>query len=191
MSNNNDLLKGALIGGVLGGVAALFLASKSGKELRNDICEGYDNITCKGQELANDIKEKGNSFLHVFGKEIEEEEESDYNSFLIGGAIGAVIGATAALLLAPQSGDRLRTQLGDQYEAIRDKAEDFVEGVGTTGEHAFDQLQDWKDTFFTIAEKLSSHGSKKGKHGSHSKFSDLSDWANLGIRLYQQLQNRK
>ena len=36
-NRNHDFLTGLLFGGVLGGVAALFLAPKSGKELRTDI----------------------------------------------------------------------------------------------------------------------------------------------------------
>lgn len=45
-------------------------------------------------------------------------------SFLAGAFSGAVVGATAALLLAPASGDELRTQTRQRYEAlIRDARE--------------------------------------------------------------------
>lgn len=45
-----DLVIGLLIGGALGALAGIFLAPKSGKELRSDIKE-------KGSELAKEAKE--------------------------------------------------------------------------------------------------------------------------------------
>ncbi|MGZ3749441.1 MAG: YtxH domain-containing protein, partial [Pseudobdellovibrionaceae bacterium] len=45
-----DFLKGFVIGGVLGALAGIFLAPKSGKELRSDLKE-------KGSEVLKDSKE--------------------------------------------------------------------------------------------------------------------------------------
>ena len=43
-------------------------------------------------------------------------------SFLAGTLAGAVVGATAALLLAPASGEELRTEARERYETIIDDA---------------------------------------------------------------------
>ena len=43
-------------------------------------------------------------------------------SFLAGAFAGAVVGATAALLLAPSSGNQLRLQARERYETLIDEA---------------------------------------------------------------------
>jgi len=42
-------------------------------------------------------------------------------SFLIGASVGALVGATAAILLAPSSGEELRIQIRDRAGYMRDE----------------------------------------------------------------------
>jgi len=42
-------------------------------------------------------------------------------SFLIGTTMGALVGATVALLLAPSSGDTLRGQIRDRFATLQDE----------------------------------------------------------------------
>lgn len=203
MGRNTDLITGAVIGGVLGGVIGLLFAPKSGSELREDIAEGYTAINNKSQEITRDLKKKGAQLYHQCERlcsqgecnACDEEECScdqestgtHVNTLMIGGAIGAVIGATAALLLAPQSGEKLRSQLGDSYEDIRDKAEDFVSTLNSKRKKVAHDMEDWKETFSTIVEKLSS---PEGRRKASSRVNEIADWASLGLRLFKQLQNR-
>lgn len=180
-NQGNDLLKGALLGGLLGGAAALLLAPKSGKELRDDIGDTYQSITEKAQDFTENCKQAGHKCLHPF----EQEEECNTSPFLIGGAVGAVIGVVAALMLAPQSGGELREALGDKYDKIREKAEDYAATINAKGHAAVEQVGDWKDTLSSIIQKLSN---KKGK-GLH--IDEILDWAGLGMSLLQQLQKRR
>lgn len=53
-----DLLVGAIVGTVLGAVTALLFAPKSGRELRADIAEQYNNVSEKTQEIAGQLAEK-------------------------------------------------------------------------------------------------------------------------------------
>jgi gas vesicle protein len=53
--NGKDFLLGALVGGIIGAAAALLLAPKSGKELRQDIGEGYRVVADKTTEFAGEI----------------------------------------------------------------------------------------------------------------------------------------
>ncbi len=185
MSHNQmDFVKGALIGGLIGGIAGLLIAPKAGKKLRQDISDGYNCLHDKTCDIADNIKVKGNQLL---GRQQEVEEDGTC-SLLTGGALGAVIGAIAALFLAPQSGQELREGLGDTYEEIREKAEDFVDKLNRKKGDVEDRLDDWKDTLNTLVEKLSS--SDKRKSGN-SKLGQIADWANLGIHLFQQLQKRR
>jgi gas vesicle protein len=61
MSNNvdgKDFLMGAVVGGLLGAMAALLLAPKSGRELREDISNQYESISEKTQQIASTVGEK-------------------------------------------------------------------------------------------------------------------------------------
>lgn len=62
MSENNmngkDFLLGAVVGGLLGAATALLLAPKSGRELRSDLNDQYQNISEKTQKIATDVSDK-------------------------------------------------------------------------------------------------------------------------------------
>lgn len=55
---SKDLMIGAVVGSVLGAVTALLLAPKSGRELRSDIAEGYQQVSEKTHRLAENVAEK-------------------------------------------------------------------------------------------------------------------------------------
>lgn len=184
----NCFLKGAFLGGVTGTLAALLLAPKSGRELRGDLACTYGEICEKSQEFSNHLKEGGSGILHAFDRYNGKKNESNgTSSMLMGGAFGAIIGATSALLLAPKSGAKLREGLGDKYDEIRTKAEEFLSQVNHKGHDALDVAEEWKDTLGTIIHKLSASRAKK----ANSAFDEIIDWANLGIRVLQQLQGRR
>lgn len=182
----NDFLKGALVGGVLGGLAALLLAPKAGKNLRADICDGYDSINKHSHNLVDSFKEQSNNLLNKFNGEAEEEESS--HTMLIGGAVGTVVGLLAALLLAPESGCKLRERLGDKYEEIQSKAAKAAKGFDKTRHSIEDKIDDWKDLLSTVVSKFSDV--KSGKRSS-SKSNDIFELASLGLRLYDQFQKRR
>lgn len=62
MSDNNmngkDFLLGAVVGGVIGAVSALLLAPKTGKELRTDLSDQYQNVSERTQKIASDVSER-------------------------------------------------------------------------------------------------------------------------------------
>jgi len=81
--NTKDFLIGALIGGIIGATTALFLAPKSGKELRSDINEQAivlkekteqlrDTAKTKGSELAAVAKEKTSAITQSVSKQSSE-----------------------------------------------------------------------------------------------------------------------
>ncbi|SDC19488.1 Gas vesicle protein [Paenibacillus sp. UNCCL117] len=57
-SKGKEFLVGAVVGSVLGAITALLLAPKSGKELRSDIAEGYQQASEKTQQVASEVGEK-------------------------------------------------------------------------------------------------------------------------------------
>lgn len=180
---HNDFIKGALIGLSIGGIAALFMAPKSGKQLRDEIVNGYNSFAEGSHEKLEDVKERAHSFMDS----IQGKTHEEHNVFLLGGLAGAILGALAGLLLAPQSGNKLREKLGDEYDVIYDKAKGVISSI-QRGKNDFEhELEDWKDIFADIVAKISKTAKKKG--GSY--LDDISDWASLGLRLYREVQNRR
>ncbi len=204
-----DFIKGALIGGCLGGVVALFLAPKSGKDLRHDISEGCNQLNKKSHKYANDFASQAHNVLnslqgksHKYADDFASQahdvlnslqgmETHGYSPFLAGGAAGAIIGAIAGLLFAPKSGEKLRESFGDEYDHICDKAKSVMDGISRK-EHDFeDKLDEWKELFTSIVDKLSSSVShpKKGHQNNH--INKILDWATLGLNLYNKVQARR
>jgi gas vesicle protein len=84
--NTKDFLIGTLIGGIVGATTALFLAPKSGKELRTDLNEQAgvwkektgqwkDNAVEKSNELAAVAKEK----TSAISKSVQEQSSNIAN----------------------------------------------------------------------------------------------------------------
>ena len=55
--------------------------------------------------------------------------DNDFGAYLAGFIIGGLVGAAAALLLAPQSGEETRTQIRDKSIEIRDKASASMDDI--------------------------------------------------------------
>ena len=53
--------------------------------------------------------------------------------FIIGLALGALIGATAALLLAPESGEELRKDIGEKGDELKTRAQQQVSTLEEQG----------------------------------------------------------
>ncbi|WP_445489420.1 YtxH domain-containing protein [Niallia sp. 03133] len=64
-TSSKDFLLGAIVGGVVGAAAALFLAPKPGKELMNDVNEQAAKLKGKGIELSGTVKDKGSEFISI------------------------------------------------------------------------------------------------------------------------------
>lgn len=185
MADSNRFFHGLLIGGVVAAVAGLLLAPKPGNELVDDILDTYKSAQKNGHDFVEALKEKGSSLKRYYN---HEEEETDYSSFMIGGAIGAVVAGIAALMLAPDSGNKLRHALGKQYNEIVEKANDFVAEAEHKKEFVMDEISDWKEILSDLIHKLS-HNNKRGKHSS--KIDDILGLASIGLNLFHQLKNRR
>ena len=177
---HNGFLKGILIGGVAAGVCALLLAPKPGAKLLEDILNTYDHAKKNGHNFIDALKEKGASLTKM------HQKEENHTPFLVGISLGAVVAGIAALLLAPDSGRKLRKLLGEEYDDIIGKAKDFASTVEETGEYALDELNDWKNTLASLIKKLS-HNTAKG----HFKINDILDLAQAGLGLFHQFQSRR
>lgn len=163
---NEGFVKGAVVGGLVGSAAGLLLAPKSGKDLRCDITD-----TCLGRthDLKNAISNTGHSIKDKIRGSVEETEDllnddnSDVQDFVTGGIIGALLGVTAAVLLAPKKGKELRKDLIETYENVKESAEE-------------------------IGDDVINFAKKSGKGSSVDDFLEL---AKVGLKAWNNLQKRK
>jgi gas vesicle protein len=75
MAESKSLLKGALVGGALGAAAALLLAPKAGRELRQDIRDKYRQTSDKARKLVTEATEKTKEIVSQVGHRASDAAE--------------------------------------------------------------------------------------------------------------------
>jgi gas vesicle protein len=71
-------------------------------------------------------------------------------SFLVGTVMGALVGATVALLLAPSSGETLRGQIRERFEALQAELTEAANEKRAELEEYLDTLREPKSTGIEI-----------------------------------------
>ena len=69
----------------------------------------------------------------ILEQDDDMEDAGGSGAFIAGLVLGAALGAGAALLFAPQAGDRTRRQVGRRLREIRDDAGERVEEIADKG----------------------------------------------------------
>jgi gas vesicle protein len=72
----------------------------------------------------------------------KHDNENSTMSVISAFALGSLIGAGIALLMAPQSGEETRRQLADRGMEIRDRAEETIEQTRHRAEKTLDDVAD-------------------------------------------------
>lgn len=190
MANQNlhpkDLVIGAVAGGVIGAVAALLMAPKTGDRLRQDICDMYDDVTDKTTHFADSVSKKGRAAVKSVSDQTcdwadkakcladdircwvhGEEEDTQMRDLVIGGIAGIVIGATAGLLLAPKAGSDFRQDIVDTYEDVNDKAHEMAGMVARRGKSfakdANDRAHEWLEFAKDVVDQIAGEAQDKGE----------------------------
>ena len=86
--------------------------------------------------------------------------------FFAGLVVGGLVGASLALLLAPQSGEETRTQIKDKSFELKDGA---VEGLAEAGQRAQAQADAWQGKGQEVTEAISRSKDSIGQVVSQSK----------------------
>jgi gas vesicle protein len=74
------------------------------------------------------------------GKDYESRElnqnksEDSSSSFLLGALIGGLVGAAAAIFLAPKSGKEIRSTINNQAETLKEKTVQLMNKTKTSGD---------------------------------------------------------
>ena len=79
--NNGDLLKGLLIGGLIGAIAGILYAPKSGKETREDIARTTDDLLYRAKDEYEKAIEKSKEAYEAAVKRLKDLELSAKDKF--------------------------------------------------------------------------------------------------------------
>lgn len=119
---------GALIGGIAGGVAALLLAPKSGKELRQDLAEKSVEVYEKAADLFENI-------------------ESSVGSSLLSKVNDGRMKADNMISTAKQKAGEIMEMADEVMQEAKNKANSLKETVGTKIETLKDAAKAGADAF--------------------------------------------
>lgn len=173
-----ELLVGALIGSVLGGVSALLAAPASGEKIRRELSNACCHLNERAHDFAESVAEKGKCLSKMAGcssgrkgkadilktalgrisdsihSSREDESEHCTRDFMIGGVVGGVLGAVAGLLLAPKPGEELRQDLYDTYESVSDQTDRFTDEMTKKGKKFVKTASNKTDKWLNIARDV-------------------------------------
>ncbi len=173
-SHISDLLICGAVGSLIGASAALLLAPKSGEKLRRDITHAYCDLTDKTQEFADEIKERTSEFISHPEKE----------GFLLAGAIsGALLGGVITYLLTQQN------KTSSTFDEWREKLKNTTQSISS-----MDWIETAKEVLSEINEKIHHHNGstvKKNREKSENTINTILDWADLGLQVWNKVNNRR
>lgn len=119
MASAKKILSGAAFGTLLGSLSAVLYAR------RYEILQKLDKRSSNLNHLTEKAREYGESLFNS-RKKLRFQKAEDLDKYWKGGLVGLLVGAGAALLVAPKSGKSLRGQLSRAYEDMSEKSEKLI-----------------------------------------------------------------
>ena len=130
MTTSKKIISGAALGTLLGSLAAILYPK------RHEIVENLIDRTEDISNFAEKAREYGETFLNK-GKQFNFRKIDNRYSFLKGGLVGFLLGASSALLATTRSGQKLRGQFTRAYNNLSEKSEEFVHHFKNNSHHPF------------------------------------------------------
>lgn len=209
-----ELMLGVAVGSLLGGVTAFIFAPKSGKLLRKQISDIYCDLSEKTQNFADSTGKTGKRIFENVEDQAEDYLDKAKNiyctltdwmhsnkknngylnskhDFIMGGLAGGILGATAALLLTPKSGEDLREDIEDAYHGVEEKGYELAENAKSKADDLLTLIQGAVNFLTDETKDLSNTLVKKGKSIKKNSLNNALGWAAVGLRLWKHLQKRR
>ncbi len=118
------------------------------------------------------------------------DNSSDLGSFLSGMIIGGLIGAAAALLLAPQAGEDTRAQLKDKSIELRERAMETAEDARTRAESAAAEARARADELAAQARDRAEELRRRGQEVVEDQRSKINQAIDAGKDAAQRTQEQ-
>jgi gas vesicle protein len=187
---NPAIIGGILTGTIIVAAAALFLNSKRGRQLKDELGEFCQDAKEKIHDFSDQIIEKSD---HLFHNSKQNDSQNRIN-WIIGGVAGGIIGISAAVLYTTDSGSRMREHVAHVIDYLPNRAQELREDVEEKAceliESFEDKIANWVKIAQNVIEMATNNVEecvKPKKNQKHSSKSFL-DLASLGIRLLQSLK---
>ncbi|MCZ2257952.1 YtxH domain-containing protein [Sporosarcina sp. G11-34] len=161
-SSAGSFLAGALVGGVIGAAAALFLAPKTGKEMRDDLSEQAVHLKDKGIEISTVAKEKATEYTSAAkGKATEyttvaKEKATEFGVAAKGKTdeVTKVIQEQSEQLVDKVKSMTSKTSMPMDDGTASSEGEEATEFIDKVADKAQDILEDGEENVTATAEAL-------------------------------------
>lgn len=170
-SGAGSFLLGAVIGGVIGAAAALFLAPKTGKEMREDISTQAVHLKEKGIEISTVAKDKASEYSSVAKDKASEytsvakDKASEYTSVAKDKASEYT---SAAKDKASEYTSVAKDKASDYKSAAKDKASEFTSVAKGKTEEVTKSIQEQSGQFVDKVKSMTSKTSVPMDDGTAS-----------------------
>jgi gas vesicle protein len=167
------LFLSVLAGGVVGAATAFLIAPTTGKKLRKGLCDTYEDISERGQEMFHETADFAENVKDKARKIIDSMPDvSNPNlSLLIGAVGGSILGAAAIYMLTPKA------------------EEGFAEKIKAAGG---DWLETARDVLETLHQRIyAEKGAEELEEKKPSHMKDALALAALGLRLWDNIKQRR
>lgn len=166
-NQNNELIVGAVIGGIVGIGAAVLLSPKKHKNLGQELYSTYCDLTEKASHIKEDVVDQFDDIKDI-AQEWSKHASHD-NAILVGGGI---LGILISLFLAQK----------------------FIKG--SSNAKFFDQAEGWikkAKVMLDIVNKEMVSGAKEFAKHSHNSWNlaDVLDLTKRGLHIYNELIQRR
>lgn len=141
-SGAGSFLLGAVVGGVIGAATALFLAPKTGKEMRDDLTTQAGQIKEKSIELSAIAKDKATEYGSV-----AKDKATEYGGI-------AKDKATEFATTAKEKTEEVSKTIQEQSGQLADKVKSIKNNDSAAGEKAEDFVEDVKEKVEEGEEKV-------------------------------------
>jgi gas vesicle protein len=131
-SRTGKTIANIIAGTLIGSVAALLFAPKSGRQIRKEIAKQASQWSDQAAKLTDEAtkvakKQADRAHMPDISKMTRRNKSTGgTGKMLLGIAIGSAVGAIAALLLAPKSGRQMRQQLKREADELGNRASNMA-----------------------------------------------------------------
>ena len=127
----------------------------------------------KDIDVRDQAKWVRNRFQHL--PEVRQQDSFTMKDFLLGFAIGGVVGYLASLLFAPQSGRETRAYLSDKSRELRQAAKDTVDEAADKTGRLVDEGRERVESTLHKGRKDLEETKQQGRDAAYAAREKLSD----------------
>lgn len=186
----HKLLCNSVVGTLLCAISGLFLAPKSGSQLRHYLTDTYQEVNDRTWELLHSLNQKGGEAAEAIAEQTIEWMEKTIE---IADEVTSEVDAWAQILKSAAS--RARTIATHMEEDSRQQQHilevvEWSQRAVELANQVTHEAQNWTGTIREVVNSAKSTATSKEKEVEANPIANVIEWAVLGMNLWQHIQKR-